>query len=94
MKTAFLLAQLFTYNGPKALGEGGAGSLKSILSLVFAALGAISVIVLIFAGIRLTMSRGNPDAIGKLRSTIIYAGVGLFIALSASAILNFVISRV
>ena len=94
MSALHVIAQLFTYNGPKTLTDDGSGSLQAILKLLFGTLGAISVLVLIIAGIRLTTSRGNPDAIAKLRNTIIYAGVGLAVAIGAAVILQFVITRV
>lgn len=91
MKTIF--AQTFTYPGPKPT-DGGSGAYATILGLVFGMLGAISLIIIIYAGIRLMLSRGNPDAIGKLRGTLIYAAIGLMIALTAGGILNLVAQRV
>lgn len=85
-------AQLFTYPGPTPT-DGGSGALDTALGIVFGMLGAISVIVIIYAGIRLMLSKGNPDAIGKLRSTLIYAAIGLFVALTATGILNFAAGR-
>lgn len=93
-KTIYFFSQLFTYNGPRAIGADGTVSLQNILKLAFGILGAISVIVIIIAAIRLSTSRGNPDAIGKLRNTLIYAGIGLAICVSATAILQFVIKSV
>lgn len=89
-----IFAQLFTYNGPRALGNGGSGTLAAILSIAFGVLGGISLLVIVISGMRLTLSRGNPDALAKLRSTIIYAAVGLAVALSATAIIQFVVNRV
>lgn len=87
-------AQLFTYHGPKPLSDDGTSSLQAGLKLLFGTLGAISVLVIIIAALRLTTSRGNPEAIGKLRNTLIYAGVGLVVAIGATAILQFVIKSV
>lgn len=87
-------AQLFTYNGPKALGGDGSGTLTAILSIAFGVLGGISLLVIVISGMRLTLSRGNPDALAKLRSTIIYAAVGLAVALGATAIIQFVVQKV
>ncbi len=86
---------IFKYEGPKALEESGKGStLMAILSIAFGVLGGISLLVIVISGMRLTLSRGNPDALAKLRSTIIYAAVGLAVALSATAIIQFVVNRV
>jgi hypothetical protein len=81
-----------TYPGPTPT-DGGANVLDVALGILFGMLGAISTIIIIYAGIRLILSRGNPDAIGKLRSTLIYAAVGLLVALTATGILNFAAGR-
>lgn len=81
-----------TYSGPKLSGD-GSSVLGNISTLVFSLLGIISVLVIVYAGIRLSLSRGNPDAIGKLRGTIIYASIGLLISVSATVIISFVIGR-
>lgn len=88
------LAELFTYNGPRALGGGGSDTLAELLSIAFGVLGGISLIVIVIAGLRMTISRGSPDALAKLRNTIIYAAVGLGVAISATAIIQFVVNKV
>ncbi len=82
-----------TYNGPKALNT-DSGELRNILMIFFSVLGAISLFVLIFAGIRFSTSRGNPDAVAKLRQTVIYAAIGLGVAFSAGTLVQFVIKNV
>ena len=81
------VAQSIQYNGPKF-----SGRVEDLLTIVFGMLGAISVIVLIVAAIRLIMFGGsNPQEIARTRNTIIYAAVGLAIAISAMAIVQFVV---
>lgn len=84
---------LFDYNGPKIDGD-GSSTLVTIFSIAFGVLGGISLIIIVLAGMKLTLSRGNPEALAKLRSTIIYAAVGLAVALGATAIIQFVIEKV
>jgi len=84
---------LFDYNGPQLSGD-GSSSLTAIFTIAFGVLGGISLIVIVISGMRLTLSRGNPEALAKLRSTIIYAAVGLAVALGATAIIQFVIEKV
>ena len=87
------LAQLnLTYPGPKPT-DGGSDALNTALNITFGILGSISLIVIIISGIRLMTSGGNPDAIGKLRNTLIYAAIGLVVALTAAGILNLVLGR-
>lgn len=83
----------FDYNGPKVSGD-GSSTLTTIFSIAFGVLGGISLIIIVLAGMKLTLSRGNPEALAKLRSTIIYAAVGLAVALGATAIIQFVIEKV
>lgn len=66
---------------------------NSALDVVFAILGGIALIIIIVAGIRLMLSRGDPQGVAKARDTIIYAAVGLAVAVSAYTILNFVVGR-
>lgn len=92
MNSIKILAAIIEYPGPKPTDDGNA-SLQTALTIVFGMLGAISLIVIIYSGIRLTASRGNPDAIGKLRGTLIYAAIGLIVALTAGGIISFVLGR-
>ncbi|MEI6850962.1 MAG: hypothetical protein WCK26_03275 [Candidatus Saccharibacteria bacterium] len=55
-------------------------------------IGAISVLMLIYGGIRYTISAGDAGAITKAKDTILYAVVGLVVAVLAFAIVNFVLS--
>lgn len=87
MKSLYAL----TYSGPKI--EETDVVVSNALTLVFGLLGIVSVLVIVYAGIRLSLARGNPDAIGKLRGTIIYASIGLIVSVSATAIISFITGR-
>jgi len=91
MKNLLLLAVSIKFESPFPESE---NALRNGLSLALGLLGAISVLVIVISGIRLSLSRGNPDAIGKLRGTLIFAAIGLIISISASTIITFVIDRV
>lgn len=56
-------------------------------------IGAVSVIMLIYGGIRYTISGGDSSAITAAKNTILYAIVGIVVALLAYAIVNFVVMR-
>jgi len=62
-----------------------------IVNTLLYALGAVSVVVIIIAGIGYTTSTGDPAAITKAKSTLMYAVVGLVVALLSYAIVNFVL---
>ena len=71
----------------------GQNQLTIILQIVFGIVGAVAVIYIIKAGFGLITSLGNPEALAKARQALIFAGVGLAIALSAELIVTFVINR-
>ena len=74
--------------------EAGSGALQTIFATIFLIVGAISVIFIIIAGIQYITSGGNPDKAKRAKDTILYAIIGLVVALSATVIVNFVIGRV
>jgi hypothetical protein len=70
------------------------GQITQILQIAFGVIGVIAVIIIIIGGIQLMTSLGgNPEAAKKARNTVIYAAIGLVIALSAEFIVTFVLNR-
>lgn len=65
--------------------------LQDIMAIVFGIIGAVALVFVIIGGINFITSQGNPDAVSKARQTIIYAIIGLLAAISAEAIIIFVI---
>lgn len=53
--------------------------------------GAIAVVMIVVGGFRYTTSAGNQAAVTSAKNTIIYAVIGLVVALFGYAIVNFVI---
>ena len=68
-------------------------TVDNIMKIVFGTLGAIALIIIIIAGSKFMTSQGNPEALAKARNTIIYAAVGLAVAIGAFSIVTFVIGR-
>ena len=71
-------------------GEGGI--FTSIVNTALFVIGAVAVLMLIYGGIRYTISGGDEKAITAAKNTILYAVVGIVIAVLAFAIINFVLS--
>ena len=70
----------------------GTGSIfNTIVNILLFIIGAISVIMLIYGGIRYTISAGDSGSVTAAKNTILYAIVGLVIAILAYAIVNFVL---
>ncbi len=64
---------------------------KTITNVLLFIIGAISVIMLIIGGIRYTVSGGDSSAVTGAKNTILYAIVGIVVAILAYAVVNFVI---
>ncbi len=69
-------------------------TIKNVLNYVFAAIGAISVLMIIIGGIRYIISTGDPQKTTSAKNTIIYAIVGLVISVSAFIIVSFLFKAV
>ena len=70
----------------------GDGSLiRKIIDILLYAIGVISVIMLIFGGLRYVVSGGQKESVTAAKNTILYAIVGLLIAIFAYAFINFIL---
>lgn len=67
--------------------------IKNLINVLLFGIGVLSVIMIIIGSIRFTSSRGDSNATGKARMTITYSVVGLIVAMSAAAIVNFVLGQ-
>ena len=65
-----------------------------LLQIVFGLAGSIAVLVIVIAGIMFILSQGDPQKAAKARNTIIYAGVGLALIVSAFSLVSFVAGAV
>lgn len=70
---------------------GASGIFTTISNVMLFIVGAISVIMVIIGGLRYVISGGNSSNITAAKNTILYAIVGLIIAIMAYAIINFVL---
>ena len=76
-------------SGFSITGEGGIVS--QVINTMLFAVGVLSVVMLIWGGLRYILSGGNSTSVTAAKNTILYAIVGLIIALFAWAIVNFVV---
>jgi hypothetical protein len=67
------------------------GVVKTIVNTLLFILGAISVVVIIIAGIMYTVSGGNSNNVTRAKDMLLYAVIGLVVAVLAYAIVNFVV---
>lgn len=74
---------------------GGEGSIfTTVVNVLLFIIGALSVIMLIWGGIRYTTSGGSSSAVTSAKNTIMYAIIGLVVAFLAFAIVNWVLGAV
>ena len=69
-------------------------TIPNALTIVFTIMGAISVLIITIAGLKYTMSMGEPTATAKAKDTILYAVIGLLVSIMAVAVAQFVLRRV
>lgn len=69
------------------------GHLHTILQLIFGVIAAATVIFIIISAIRFVMSQGEPDKVANARNAVVFACIGLAVALSAEIIVTFVLNN-
>ena len=76
--------------------SGTSTDLTSLLQLIINSLigivGVAAVIMLIIGGFRYVFSQGNEKSVNAAKDTILYAIIGIVVAILAFAIVNFVIA--
>ena len=72
---------------------GSDGVFEIVVNVLLFIIGAVSVIMLIYGGIRYTTSGGNANSVTAAKNTIMYSIVGLIIAILAFAVVNFVVKQ-
>lgn len=65
---------------------------KIIIDTALYIVGAVSVLMLIYGGIRYTTSGGNVTNVTAAKNTVLYAIVGIVVSLLSFAIVRFVLS--
>ena len=68
--------------------------IKSIINILLFIIGAVAVIMIIIGGIKYTTSNGDSNQVTSAKNTIMYAIIGLVVALMAFAIVNFVLKNI
>jgi len=85
--------QCVPITGPTQL-FGPDGIITKIISTIMFLIGVLSVIMLIYGGIRYTISAGDATAIANAKNTILYAIVGMIVATLAYALVAFVLNAI
>ena len=69
---------------------GTGGTFQIIADTLIYIVGAVAVIMLIIGGLRYVISQGSKEGVESAKNTILYAVIGIVVAILAYAIVNFV----
>lgn len=67
--------------------------LDSIFNFTFQIIAAISVLVIVIAGLTYVISQGDPQRVNRAKDAILYAIIGLVVAILGRVIVGFVIAE-
>lgn len=67
--------------------------IKTVVNTLLFIIGAVSVIMIIFGGFKYITSSGDSSNVTSAKNTILYAVIGLIVALLSYAIVNWVIDK-
>ena len=73
---------------------GDNGVFSRLTNTILLIVGLISVVMLVYGGLRYILSGGDSKKVTDAKNTILYAIIGLIISLLAFAIVNFVLNSV
>lgn len=73
--------------------EARSGIVTNVLHLVFTVAGALAVFMIMLASFQYLTSQGDSQQVAKAKNTILYAIIGLVIAISGYTIVGFVAGR-
>lgn len=86
-------------SGSKKVKTGGTNSssvtrlLGTLTNTLLFIAGAIAVVMIVLGGLKYITSNGNADQVKSAKNTIMYAVIGLVVAIAAYAIVGFVIDQ-
>lgn len=66
----------------------------TIIQIVIAVVAVLSVLFIAIGGMRYVLSQGDPQGVSKAKHTIVYALIGLVVAIAAQAVVIVVINGV
>lgn len=73
---------------------GKEGIIMRVVNILSYVVGAASVIMVIFGGMKYVLANGDSNSISTARNTILYALIGVVVFLFSQLIIRFVISRI
>ena len=83
-----------TYNTGLPGVAASSSNIQLILQIVFGVVGGMALIIIMISALRFVLSGGDSQGVTQARNTLIYAVIGLAIAVSAEVIVTFVLNNV
>lgn len=77
---------------PTNLASGDGSLVRRIIDFMLLGIAVLSVVMLIIGGFRYVVSGGQKESVTAAKNTILYAIIGLLVALFAYAIIKFVVN--
>ena len=74
-------------------GDSAMSLVHKIINLLIYAVGIIAVIMIVIGGLRYTVSSGDQAGVTTAKNTVMYAVIGLVVAVLSYAVVNLVITR-
>lgn len=68
--------------------------IENVIGIVITIIGAIAFLMVVLSGFRYVLAGGEPEKLAKARNALIFALVGLLIAITAQAIVSFVVKNI
>jgi hypothetical protein len=84
--------QVDTQNLPKP--GVGAERIVEFANVAIGIFSAVAVLIIVVAGFKYIIAKGEPQSMAQAKNMIVYALVGLAVCIMAFSIVNFVIARV
>jgi uncharacterized protein with PQ loop repeat len=81
-------------SGEGCSGEDFSGNIKKVVNILGFIAGVLGIIVGIISGLMFTVSAGDPQKTKKARDALLFAIVGIVVALMSFAIANFVVTQI
>ena len=61
-----------------------------MISIIIGTIAAVAVLFIVIGGLRYILAQGDPQGVSKAKGTIVYALIGLVVAIIAQFIVSFV----
>ena len=70
------------------------GEVQIVLNIIIGIIGALSLLFITIGGFRYILSQGDPQGVAKAKGTVVYALIGLLVAIIAETLVAFVIKGI